>query len=508
VTLVAGDTAACNDADTLVRWVVVLSGVEDTLPAAHVCLGSLGQIGLPPSPDTSISYAWTPPAGLSDPGAPNPIVNGNTSQWYRLVVDNGSCADTLHQQFIVHEVEVDLGPDTAICQNVLLLRAAVNKPGLTFHWSSQPDFSNMLNTDAYSDSLEITLSAPMQVYLRVSDGYCEAEDFINIDFLVITAPLQFAQPDCAGDCNGWAVAQAGGGTAPYTFAWSDGQTSDTAFGLCAGTYSLTITDNQGCISISQVSLGEPLPLVAQPKSTSIPCAEACIGTMDPQASGGTPPYLYHWDNGQIDPVATGLCSGMHTAEIRDSKGCLLTITDTIEVDWVFEGLTVLPRKDTIFRGQYLDLTATALPGLNYLWSPEGSVTEPGSSHTSARPQENTTYYLLVSDAEGCTFIDSVEVVVLDVICREPYIYIPNAFTPNGDNRNDVLYVRSSVAASVELMIFNRWGEKVFETRNQEVGWDGTFRGRECDPGVYVYHLEVTCYDLQIFETKGNITLIR
>lgn len=508
VKLVVGDTAACNDTDTLTRWVVVLSGVEDTLPPAHVCLGSFGHIGLPPSPDTSVSYTWTPATGLSDPNVPNPVVTGNLSQWYRLVVDNGICADTLHQQYIVHEVDVDLGPDTSICQNQIVLNAWVNKPGMTFHWSSKPDFSDMLNTNAYADSLEITLSAPMDIYLRVSDGYCEAEDHISLGFLVISSPVQVQQPSCAGYCDGLAVAQASGGTAPYSFVWSDGQLGDTANGLCAGSYSLTITDAQGCVSISQVGVEEPEQLLALSFATNIPCEEACIGTIHVQVSGGTPPFDFLWDDGQTSSLAQGLCSGMHTVKITDSLGCESFASDTVSVDWVFEGMVLNPPSDTIFRGQSLGLFATPLPGISYHWSPEGSVVDPGAAITEARPQENITYIMLATDGYGCTWLDSIEVVVLDVICREPYIFVPNAFTPNGDNLNDMLYVRSSVAASIEFMIFNRWGEKVFETNNQEVGWDGTFRGRQCDRGVYVYHLEVTCYDLQIFESKGNITLIR
>ena len=84
----------------------------------------------------------------------------------------------------------------------------------------------------------------------------------------------------------------------------------------------------------------------------------------------------------------------------------------------------------------------------------------------------------------------------------------NAFSPNGDGVNDILRVRGLNLLELELKIFDRWGELVFETTDQSIGWDGTFKGKEVDPDVYVYHLRVICFDEQENLIKGNITLIR
>jgi gliding motility-associated-like protein len=98
--------------------------------------------------------------------------------------------------------------------------------------------------------------------------------------------------------------------------------------------------------------------------------------------------------------------------------------------------------------------------------------------------------------------------VLEVFCDEPFIFVPNAFTPNNDGNNDILYLYTLYADDIYFAIFNRWGEKVFETKNRTVGWDGTYKGREVDPGVFDYYLEVRCYNQKQFKKKGNITLIR
>ena len=508
VTLVVSDSAACNYADTLIRYVVVLSGTSDSLPDLHICQGDLVQIGLPPSPDTAIQYQWSPPAGLSDTQVPNPVANITQNQDYQLIISNGQCADTLFQRISVHVVEVDLGPDTALCENHITLNASVNKAGLTFHWSSLPDFSNILNTNIYADSLTLTISGAQSIYLKVSDGLCEATDSIRIDFLIISAPIQVHPPSCYGDCNGWMWASASGGTPPYTFEWSSGHSSDTASNLCAGNYTVSITDAQGCVSISGETLNQPPPLTDKPSGSTLPCQEVCIGTLDPNIGGGTPPYQYLWEDGSTQASANGLCAGPYAISVTDQNGCVIVSRDTLEVDWVFENMEVWASPDTIFRGQQAYISATSIPGITYQWEPAFYVVSAGLAETMVFPEQTTTFALSATDSYGCQYSDSLKIWVKDVICREPYIYIPNAFTPNGDQLNDQLFVRSSVAAEMTLMVYDRWGVKVFETMDQQEGWDGNFNGKKCEQGVYVYYLEVRCFDQQVFEKKGNVTLIR
>ena len=110
--------------------------------------------------------------------------------------------------------------------------------------------------------------------------------------------------------------------------------------------------------------------------------------------------------------------------------------------------------------------------------------------------------------EGFTRTDTVPVYVRDVICEEPYVFVPNAFSPNGDGKNDILYVRGEVIREVSFKVYDRWGEKVFETNDLTRGWDGTFRGQPCEPGVYDYHLQVTCLGMKRYFKKGNVTLLR
>ena len=101
-----------------------------------------------------------------------------------------------------------------------------------------------------------------------------------------------------------------------------------------------------------------------------------------------------------------------------------------------------------------------------------------------------------------------EIKVYEIICEDPFVFVPNAFSPNNDNNNDVLYVRGLYIEKVIFRVFDRWGEMVFESTDVSQGWDGTFRNKLLQPDVYDYYLDVTCVGGLKSIVKGNVTLMR
>lgn len=148
------------------------------------------------------------------------------------------------------------------------------------------------------------------------------------------------------------------------------------------------------------------------------------------------------------------------------------------------------------------------PLYQYQWLPVGAFQQSNIAHPCTYVSQTGTYEVVITDTNGCSLVKRITVYVLEVPCGDPNIYVPNAFTPNGDGNNDVLYVRGHNITEMQWMIFDRWGEKVFEAYDQREGWDGTYKGRPVDPAVYVYHLRVVCGDGQGYFTKGNVTVIR
>jgi gliding motility-associated-like protein len=122
-------------------------------------------------------------------------------------------------------------------------------------------------------------------------------------------------------------------------------------------------------------------------------------------------------------------------------------------------------------------------------------------------EENTIYTLTVSNGI-CSKSDTAEVKVFQLICNGEQLFVPNSFSPNGDNHNDKLYLRGHNIEKMIFRIFDRWGEMVFETTDQSIGWDGTFRGKKLDPDVYVYYADITCIGGLNEIVKGNVTLMK
>jgi gliding motility-associated-like protein len=122
--------------------------------------------------------------------------------------------------------------------------------------------------------------------------------------------------------------------------------------------------------------------------------------------------------------------------------------------------------------------------------------------------EQTTLYTLYITDGICTVSDTVLIKVYNFICDEPFLFVPNAFSPNGDGENDVLFVRGTLIKEMLFRVYDRWGELIFESQDRFTGWDGNFRDKQMDPDVYDYYLQVTCVDDVETVIKGNITLIR
>jgi gliding motility-associated-like protein len=165
-------------------------------------------------------------------------------------------------------------------------------------------------------------------------------------------------------------------------------------------------------------------------------------------------------------------------------------------------------KDTLINGESTLLHVNPSSGFTIVWSPANSLNNSSIANPIASPTETTEYIVSLTDAQGCSRTDTVKITVLDFICEEPYIYLPNAFTPNDDGQNDILYLRGNLIDEMYLAIYNRWGELVFESTSPQIGWDGTYKGMKCDPAVFVYYLTVKCRGGQEYFKKGNITLIR
>ncbi len=159
--------------------------------------------------------------------------------------------------------------------------------------------------------------------------------------------------------------------------------------------------------------------------------------------------------------------------------------------------------ERICAGESVVLGSDNVSERQYHWSPATGLSDSTAARPLAAPTETTTYYLYVIDEFLQQSYDTVTVEVVN--CN---IFIPNIFSPNNDGLNDVLYVRSEGIAQLSFVVFNRWGEKVFETNDPYHGWDGMFKGKQAETGVFVYMVNVTLDNGLTLKRSGNVTLVR
>jgi gliding motility-associated-like protein len=241
------------------------------------------------------------------------------------------------------------------------------------------------------------------------------------------------------------------------------------------------------------------------------CQDVCNGAITISVSGGVSPYTYIWIDGNTSPEIEDLCIGEYSVTAYDSNGCLIERVIELFFDSTYFPQSIKAWADTavLYRSQSTIIHGSDYGNrFDYTWSPADYLSTTKGTNAVTTPKNTIVYTYTISDSYGCSGTDTVLITVLDVICEEPYVFVPNAFSPNGDGLNDILYVRGRVLEKVEFAVYDRWGEKVFETKDKNTGWDGVFRGKRCEPGVYVYYLDAVCIGGEHYLLKGNITLIR
>jgi len=326
------------------------------------------------------------------------------------------------------------------------------------------------------------------IALRDAAGCTYMEDyFVNSPPPPSDTVVSFSNATCL--VGGMVSVAAISGTAPFEFQINGGawQPSGVFSGLNAGNYSITLRDGAGCTHLSTFQILNDQPLILQLDSIGNVDCRHPFGFVAVSASGGAGRYAYQINNGSdtnIQGYFPSLEAAMYEVTVTDSVGCetMLTGLEVLElIDSVITQETV-----TIYEGSYYQL--------------------PDGSRTVAPGQ----YPFLYETIQGC---DSLHLIDLIVLKRN--IYVPNVFLPNDEGSNNffTVYADESLEKVEQLSVFDRWGEWVFSKENllpndEENGWDGIFRGRPVNPGVFVWVAKLKFKDGLQLVLSGNVSVIR
>ena len=497
---------------------------DGNIPGGIISWNNDPEFGFLPQMSTGITYFISAVVGIAG-GNGLPLLNDPC-----LSISEGT-------PVVFHGMpEITVAGDTTVCEgNCTSLRLTVS--GVDEVDIEYSDGATVLVFSALPGEIEIPVCPETTtdfIILRVSDKFCSVDlaDTIHIDVREnlsagTSAELSYCEgseevidlfnaltgPDSGGN---WAEVSAMP-SLPGTFDPLNAMFSikDQVPGLYSFEYRIPGLD--GCpADTSTVNIFiDELPVANAGPDVQIDCHSTMTG-LDASGSSQSAEIMYQWSTigGQIQGPADAILiqvieSGLYFLSVTNIEtGCVSM--DTVRVDKVSLPEVDLGPDLQILPGQSVTLTAQVSidSALSYNWFDASACADCNAIVVS--PEVSTTYYVEVMNDDLCTAIDSITVTVSSI----QEVFVPTAFSPNGDGVNDELVVFGAASLSLihSFEIFDRWGSKVFEAHNflpgdQAGSWDGTLKGNPLGPGVYVYLLEAE-FGADILQFRGDITLIR
>lgn len=427
-----------------------------------------------------------------------------------LIAENSmGCVDTVTKTINIYD-KPPIGlafRDTLICppDNLQLLATGQG----TYSWTSAGTLSDVTAPDPFVSPLTTT-----KYYVSLDDDGCVNSDSVTVRVVDhVTLSLGNDLKICTGD-----TVHLASQTDATRFSWSPAASLNDAAAkdvvaqpLNQTTYTLTAFISS-CSSSDDITV-TPIPYpVANAGADTLICYHT-----DAQLHASTDGSSYSWTPAAdisgattLNPTVFPETSTSYVLYAFDTKGCPKPGTDTVTVN-VHPPILAFAGNDTsAVINQPLQMQASG--GVLYKWIPSAGLSaddipNPVAQYVSSPAEGYYTYKVLISNESGC--IDSASVRV-DVFATEPEIYVPNAFTPNGDGNNDNFTV---IAPGIQIMrffrVYNRWGQLVYDKPvSHGSGWDGTFNGKPAASDTYVWLVQGIDYKGKTVFKKGTVTLIR
>ena len=507
-----GDQCLCNALEAFAPNVPIFSANPDT----SICEGESISIGN--APITGYNYEWIRGDFLQDPLSAttvfenlNPLASNifNRSDTLVLKTTRSTGCEALDTMIIQSiRIETQLEIDQIItcagsADGKISLAINGGLAPLSFEWNPASDSTqsiNQLSGGNYSVTVTDRIGCSSEASIMLSEPAALDLQLMPFDLV------------CNGTAEGEILITLTGGTTPYLYSWSNGDTSANLLNVIAGTYQLLLIDANGCEASATATLQQPPPIATAFDFEDAICFDdenGSISILEPVGAG----YLYNIDNQpyQSIPVFEGLSQGEYIVGVRDLEGC--TTAQTFTISSGPEILIQAPDDQTINLGDSVRLLA--IPHLSVanemIWTPNATLSCDICFDPTASPLQTTTYTISVINEEGCTDEDQVTVFV----DADYEVFFPNIFTPNQDGINDLFtaFGNEEILIIRELRLFDRWGEAVF-ARNDfapndvSLGWDGTLNGEEMNSAVFVYYAVIEFIDGKVKLFEGDVTLMK
>ncbi len=448
-------------------------------------------------------------------GATSEDISGLSAGNYAVTVtDNIGCTSTL-SNISISEPTVLLAvttPSNVNCNGAANGSIAVSVTGGT------PNYSYAWSNGATNEDLTGLSGNTYSLTVNDANG-C----ILIVSPVTITEPsavtLSFSSFDAGcGVADGSISITPSGGIPGYTYLWNNSATTQNISGLAAGDYDVIITDVNGCSHVeNNITVGGGSNISLTLSSVNEACGQTGTGAVSLTASGGTAPLTYLWSNGETTEDLATAAAGNYSVTVTGADACVSTGSSTVSA--LFQPVLnagVLPSMatdTTITWGQLTTLSGgndQTASGVTYSWvsvGPSNANFSTVSEHnTNVQPDDDGIYAFIITatSLDGCTDTDTLNVTVQ---ANKPSI--PTAFSPNGDNNNDIFQVVNMDKQFIrEFKIHNRWGQLVYDNAT-DAAWDGKFKSIEQPRDVYIYTISwesATGADLVV--KRGSVTLLK
>ncbi|MBI4645147.1 MAG: gliding motility-associated C-terminal domain-containing protein [Bacteroidia bacterium] len=495
---VTNSSTGCWDAAS-VEVHVYINPIANAGPDKEICVESSTILNA----SGGITYLWIPGTGLSNDTIANPEASPATTTDYNVVVTNiYGCTDN-------DSVTVTVNPLPGFTLDSININCKGNDNGIAWITitDAEPPVSYVWTPTGSTNDTIYNLSAGLYTIVVTDGNGCQ-----DFDVIIITEPAQLSvtitgdSTSCHETNDGQATALVTGGTQPYSIYWSDNNstTTPTVTGLSPDIYYyIVIIDNNICIINDSIMIFAPSEITTGITSTSkVSCFAGADGSATVWSSGGTGSHSYIWPDppGNTGHTANGLSAGTYLVTVADANSCSEVIPVTIG-----QPTEILIEYDTDSTSCFdaddgkiiLDVSGGTRP-YSYEW---GGSTDVDSILSNLI---GNTYHVTVTDNHSCTQTESITVYKNPVVC----LFIPSAFSPNNDSYNDTWEIRGiQFYHDAEVQIFNRWGDKLFESKGYLQEWDGTTKnGKKLPIGPYMYIVDLKINGMEPF--VGTVTIIR
>ncbi len=535
---------------TISPLLVVDAGLNDS-----ICFGGSYTLGVSPN-GAGYSYVWDEPTNMGFSSIYNPTVNPTSTTTYTVTVtDPSNCVGSDNITITVKPTPtVSVPASASYCNGVAVPASAFTSTpaGGAFSWTNSNTSIGLAasgsgNTPVFNATnlTGATISGTVTVTPTVNGCVGSPSSYtITVYPSASTNAIGNIQA-CPGDIvpvSAFASTPAGG-----SFSWTN---SNTSIGLAASGVGNTPTFT------ASNSSGSPVVATVSVSATANGCTGAPTTytiTVNPVVTSSSNVSICQGDSMLINGVYYAT-AGAYKDTVISSFGCDSVVTYNLSINMVSvanSNVIVCQGDSVLLNGNYYSAAGSypftftssfgcdsviiysvsiaplpsfnisggasinigessnlaVLPGVfgtTYLWDPPVGLSCFFCQNPIATPMVSTWYYVTVTSAAGCQTMDSVYIEV----DPSTNIYVPNIFSPNNDDNNDMYLVRGKGVDQFNLAIYNRWGQLVFESNDIEQGWDGTKDGTPLNQGVFVYKLQVIMYNNDRIEQTGNITLIR